>query len=1054
MCMPRWMVWMVGCLLALPGQAEPGQAQPVTFEPPAYQALTYRLIGPYRGGRVTAVAGIPDQPFTFFMGATGGGVWKTQDAGQTWHPVADGQITVGSIGAITVAPSDANVVYVGTGSACPRGNVSHGNGLYRSDDGGQTWRHIGLDEAGLIGRIHVHPQNPDLVYAAVLGNIFGPSATRGVYRSTDGGASWERVLFVSDSTGAVDLAMDPTNPRILYAGMWRAERKPWTLIDGGTEGGVWKSTDGGDTWTKLGGGLPEGLVGRVGVAVSPAQPGRVWVLQEHAEKGQGGVFRSDDGGRTWQHVSKDRKLLQRAWYYSHIYADPQDPNTVYAQNTSLYKSVDAGVTWERIPTPHGDDHALWINPHNPQILIEGNDGGVNVSLNGGATWSTQFNQPTAEFYRVTVDTQFPYRVYGAQQDNTTISVPSHPTGGITPEQHWYAVGGGESGHIAVDPRNPDLVYAGNYIGQITRLDRRQGRGRNIVAYPQMHDGVAPRDIRYRFQWNAPIRLSPHNPDVLYHASQYVHRSTDGGQTWEIISPDLTTNNDAYHDIPGGPIQHDHTGVELYTTIFALEESPHTPGELWAGSDDGLVHLTRDNGRTWQPITPRQMPEGGTVNTIELSPHRPGKAYLAVYRYRENDFRPYVFRTTDYGASWTVLTDGTNGIPADHFVRVVREDPDREGLLYAGTEFGMYVSFDDGETWQPFQQNLPHTPITDLKVYRGDLVVATQGRSFWILDDLSPLHQLTPAILQAEAHLFAPRPAYRTQLGSFRAGAAPEAPPKGAILYVHLREQPTERVTVEIRDPAGRTAAVFSNQPAEDSDERKLELKAGLNRFNWDLTYAPPDLVEGAIMSLAYTGGPSAPPGTYTVRLTVGDVVQEQPLVVAKDPRWDVPDADLQAQFELTQAILAKLNETHDAVENIRAVREQVRTIARRAVRAGYDSTLVAAADDLAAKLTAIEADLIQAKHEAGQDPINFPPRLDDQFAYLYTVVNFQDARPTAGAYERFRDLEAELDEHLARLAGVMQDDLAAFNQRLSGAEVPRIIVPVPGVGTGGASDDR
>ena len=716
----------------LPASSHAQEDDPnVVYDPAFLEAMEYRMIGPYRGGRVTAVAGIPDQPYTFYMGATGGGVWKTEDAGTSWRNVSDGTFEAGSIGAVAVAQSDPNVVYVGTGSAAPRGNISSGVGLYKSTDAGVTWKGIGLDKAGQVGKIVIHPQNPDLVYVAALGNIFGPNPERGVFRSSDGGATWTHVLSVSDSTGAVDLAMDPNNPRILYAGMWRAERKPWTLIDGSTEGGVYKSTDSGDTWKRLEGGLPGGLVGKVGVAVSPANSDRVWVIQATADEKKGGLYRSDDGGKSFSRINREHNLRQRAWYYTYVIADPQDENTVYVLNTGFYKSIDGGKTFESIRVPHGDNHGLWINPHNTDILINSNDGGANVSLNGGQTWSTQYNQPTAEFYRVAVDNQFPYRVYGAQQDNSTISVPSSSPGGITPTQHWYAVGGGESGHIAVDPRNSDIIYAGTYIGSITRLDREIGHQRNVTAYPQMHDGTAPRDIRYRFQWNAPIRLSPHDPDVLYHTSQFVHRSTDGGQSWETISPDLTTNNDAYHDIPGGPIQHDHTGVELYTTIFSFEESPHTAGELWAGSDDGRVHISRDHGASWDEITPRQMPLEGTVNTIELSKHAPGRALLAVYKYRENDARPYIFRTDDYGSSWDLLTDGENGIPGHHFVRVVREDPDRQGLLYAGTEFGLYVSFDDGAHWQALQRNLPVTPITDLAVHEKDLVVATQGRSFWV-----------------------------------------------------------------------------------------------------------------------------------------------------------------------------------------------------------------------------------------------------------------------------------------------------------------------------------
>ena len=889
------------CLLVL-GLASPAEAEAPEqpLDPRFFETLKYRLVGPYRGGRVTAVTGISEEPLTYFFGASGGGVWKTDDGGHTWENITDGFLSVGSIGAIAVAASDSAVIYVGTGSACPRGNVSIGEGLNRSTDGGESWRHIGLKKAGLISRIRVHPDDPDLVYAAVLGNIFGPNPERGVFRSRDGGTTWEKVLFVSERTGAVDLSMDVNNPRILFAAVWTVQRKPWTLIDGSDEGGIYKSSDGGDTWKQLRKGLPESPWGRCGVAVSAADPKRVWVIVE-AEGG--GVFRSDDGGVTFSRVNRERKLRQRAWYYNHIFADPSDKDTVYVLNTRFYQSIDRGKTFDqRIRVPHGDNHDLWVNPNDSRLMINANDGGANVSFNGGRTWSTQLNQPTAEFYRVTVDNQFPYRLYGAQQDNSTISVPSWSPGGVNPKEHWYAVGGGESGHIAVDSRDAQIVYAGNYIGYISRLDRTRGHKRNVVIYPQMHDGLAGREIRYRFQWNAPIRISPHDPDVLYHTSQYVHRSRDGGQSWETISPDLTTDSDAYQDIPGGPIQHDHTGVELYCTIFAFEESPHQAGELWTGSDDGLIHISRNNGRDWSDITPPGMPSEGTVNTIELSTHAPGRTLIAVYRYRQNDSRPYIFLTNDHGQNWELLTDGENGIPEDHFVRVVREDPERPGLFYAGTEFGMYVSFDDGDQWQPLQLNLPRTPVTDMTIRRGDLVVATQGRSFWILDDLSPLRQLDEQVLESSIYLFEPRPAYRTQIRGFRSRIAPERPPLGARIHFYLSEE-KEAVTVWIRDDQNRLVRTLKGRPGEDEESRESEplereegpqrntfkLKTGMNRLEWDLNYSGPNLVHGAVMSLSrISGGPRVAPGIYTIELDVDGKKRTRSLEVRKDPAGRLP----------------------------------------------------------------------------------------------------------------------------------------------------------------------
>ena len=976
--------------------------------------------------RVTTVTGIPGQPFTYYFGATGGGVWKTTDAGQSWKNVSDGFLKTGSIGAVAVAESDPNVVYVGTGSGCPRGNISPGDGIYKSTDAGKTWKHIGLEDAGQFTEIRIHPQDPDLVYAGVLGDIFGPGEQRGVFRSTDGGDSWEKVLYINDKTGISALSMDKTNPRNLYAAMWRAERKPWTLIDGSPDGGLYKTTDGGDNWEKLDLGLT-GNIGRMGVDVSAADPDRVYVIVETDTETQGGVYRSDDGGKSFAKINREHKLRGRAWYYNHIIADPVDENTVYIMNAPFFKSIDGGKTWSTVRVPHGDNHSLWINPDNNMIMINGNDGGANVSFNGGATWSTQLNQPTAEFYRVTVDNQFPYRIYGAQQDNTTLSIPSWSPGGVTPKEHWYAVGGGESGHIAVHPEDPDIIYAGNYIGQITRMDRKEGHTRDVVAYPQMHDGMAGRDIRYRFQWNAPIRISPHNPGILYHASQYVHRSTDGGNSWEIISPDLTRNIDEYHDIPGGPVQHDHTGVELYSTIFSFEESPHEAGVLWAGSDDGLIHISMDNGENWENITPPQMPEEGTVNTIDLSPHSAGRATVAVYRYRDNDPAPYIFQTDDYGKTWTSLANGENGIPQDFFVRVVREDPFRKGLLYAGTEFGMFISFDNGKHWRPFQLNLPVVPITDMLIHQNDLVIATQGRSFWILDDLTPVQDITPELLDSPAVLFEPRNAYRTQARGFRDGDAPESPPYGAVFFYYLKERPDGAVILEVLDSEGNVARTFSSQAESGS---KLPVEPGLNRFVWDFSYPTPETVDGAVMSLARIRGAAAPPGDYTARLKSGTTEEVRKFRVVRDPRWSATDEDLEAQFQLASAIGNELGRLNQAINQIRSIREQADFVISKAEGKDYRETIRKAFESVDEKLTAVEASLIQTMSEAGQDPINYPPKLDNQFAYLLSIVNSQDARPTAGCYERFEDLKEEFATIKETLDSILEEDLNEFNELL------------------------
>jgi len=1018
------------------------ETEPV-YDPALYDAMEYRMIGPYRGGRVTAVTGVPGKEDAFMMGSTGGGVWETTDAGESWTNVTDGQLRAGSIGAVNIAPSDPSVVYVGTGSACPRGNVSIGKGMYRSTDGGDTWEHVGIENGGLIGRIAIHPDDADRVYAAVLGNIFGSNPERGVYRSTDGGDTWERVLHISDSTGVVDLAMNPENPDEIYAAAWTAERKPWTLVDGSAESGLYKTTNGGETWKELGGGLPDGIVGRIGVSVSPVNPERVWALVT-AEDPDGGLYRSDDGGETWKRINRNHSLRQRGWYYSHVHADPQDENTVYVLNTGMYRSTDGGEDFKQIDVPHGDVHDLWIRPSDPETMVVGNDGGAQVSQNGGETWTTMHNQPTAEFYRVEVDNQFPYRVYGAQQDNSTISVPSRPTGSITPEQEWYAVGGGESGHIAVHPEDPNIVYAGSYSGEITYLNRDTGHRRQVTAYPHYTEGTEMRNLKYRFQWNFPIEISSYDHDKVYITSQYVMRSTNEGQSWEAISPDLTTGSDK--GIPGGPVQYDATGVEVYNSLFSFKESPHEEGVLWAGTDDGLVHLTRDEGETWTEITPEGIPEGGTVNTLEVSPHNPGRAYLSVYKYREGDFSPYVFRTDDYGSSWERIADGTRGIPADHFVRVVREDPNREGLLYAGTEFGMYVSFDDGEHWQSLQLNLPTTPITDLRVHEKDLVVATQGRSFWILDDLTPLHEITEEVADSEVHLYQPRPAYRVESGGYRSEArAPEPPPEGALFSYYFAEKPEEEVSLEIRDGEGTLVRRFSTDP-DTTDlvrERKLKAEAGMNRITWDLTYPGPDLVEDAVMSLSNTGGLPAPPDTYHARLSAGDRSTEKTVEVRMDPReTGVSVADLRAQFELALRTRDRLNEIHQAIRTIRTTRNQLDQALDPLESVQMDETVAdsvrTVADQIKTDLTEIEDMLIQTENESPQDPINYPPQLDNQWAYLYTHINGAYARPSDGTYKRFADLVDETDPILDRLQSLLSQEVGSLNDWLFEQEIPYI----------------
>ncbi len=872
-----------------------------------FDDLRWRMVGPARGGRVTTVTGVDQEPHTFYFGSTGGGVWKTTDAGANWSNVSDGQITVGSMGDMDVANSDANIIYVGTGSDGYRSNVSIGKGVWKSVDAGKTWTHVGLKDVGNIGGVRVHPTDPNVALVAAIGDPFRPTNARGVYRTTDGGTSWTRTLFVSDSTGAVDVEYNAGDPNVVYAAMWRAERKPWTIISGAMEGGIYKSTDGGATWTKLTNGLPNGLVGKANIAVSKANPNRVYVLME-AKPGMG-LYRSDDGGASFTQVSNNPQLSTRSFYYTTIGADPTNADVVYAGAEGYFKSTDGGRTWANMSVPHGDNHDIWINPNNGRILIQANDGGANVSLNGGRTWSSQYNQPTAEIYQVYVDNQFPYRIYGAQQDNSTLILPSLPVaaGGLDdPIQGWRTGPGCETGPIMPHATNPDTVY-GSCKGQYSRMSMRTGQEKHYWVGAQSLYGNATKDMVYRFQRVSPMEVSPHDPGVLYYGSQVVHRTRDEGVTWEAISPDLTWNpEDKRANYSGGPITVDNTGEEFFSTLYAIRESPLERGLIWVGANDGPFHVTRDNGRTWQKITPPGLALGGRVQNIEPSPHRAGSAYYSVLRYQLGDHKPYIFKTDDYGKTWTLLTNGTNGIPVDEPVRVVREDPSRAGLLYAGTEFGMYVSFNDGKQWQSLQLNLPNTPITDLKVHQKDIVISTQGRAFWIMHNITPLHEASDAMARATAHLFTPREAYRIRyraafggLESARDGGSdPEYPAAGAVIDYWFAAAPQGETTLEVLDARGAVVRRFSSlsageqrvEPSEPSMrgpmwERigtpRLPAASGHNRFTWDMTLAGPSDPNPARSG---RNGPTVVPGNYSVRITNGSWTATKPLVIRPDPR--------------------------------------------------------------------------------------------------------------------------------------------------------------------------
>ncbi|MBK8247377.1 MAG: glycosyl hydrolase [Gemmatimonadetes bacterium] len=1027
-------------------------AQPraaVNVDTAVYAGLKYRMIGPFRGGRSTAVTGVAGQPHLYYMGSTGGGVWKTEDAGNRWANISDGFFG-GSIGAIDVANSDPNVIYVGTGSADIRGNSSQGRGVWKSTDAGRTWSFVGLPESGAIRRLAIHPTNPDVAWLAALGHPFGKNPERGVFRTRDGGKSWDKVLFLNDSTGASDIVVNPANPRILYAAMWRAERKPWTMISGSREGGIYKSTDGGDSWNKLGGGLPSGLTGKIGITVSAANPDRLWAIIE-AEP-EGGVYRSDDAGKTWTRTNSENNLRQRAWYYTRIEADPQNENTVYALNTGLYRSVDGGKTFASIDVPHGDTHDLWINPTNARLMVLGDDGGAVVSLTQGKSWSSMNAQPTAEFYDVVVDNGFPYRVYSSQQDNTSISIPAWSGPNILhPMNEWKYASGCETGPVALHPDRPEVIWGGCYGGAINRWDLTTDDRRNMIAYPQLQLGQAAKDLKYRFQWVAPIVVSRHDPNVVYHGAQVVLRSRDAGTTWEAISPDLTTNNKEHQSASGGPINNDITGVEIYNTIFAISEDPKDARTLWAGSDDGRLHITRDGGRSWQEITPPGMPALGTVENIDLSAHQDGRAWVAVQKFRMDDHRPYIFRTDDYGRTWRAVTAG---LPSGSPVRAVREDPAKDGLAYAGTEHGLFVTFDGGSSWQSLQLNLPVTPVADLRVHRNDLVVATQGRSLWILDDLTPLHQAAAVARTAAAHLYKPRDAYRIQVGGGGAGGvenAPDALPNGAMFHVFLRQAATAEVTLDVLDARGQVVRAFSSDTAKARERQlpPLQTKAGMFRVTWDLTYAGPKPVKGQVV-WGYNGGVKAPPGEYTVRLTANGVTMSQTFRLLADPRLTtLTQADYDEQFRLGSAIRDSINVVQNALETIRAVREQAQRAVEQAARINQDGAVRPAIDSLTGKLGSVELDFSQVKSQSGQDPIRFAGKLDNQLMELYGFVTGSDGyiaggpkgRPAPAAAARLADLGKELAPASGRLRTIIERDVAALNELLKRLGLGAIVLP-------------
>ncbi len=1021
------------------------------------RSLRFRLIGPFRGGRSVAVAGVPADPKTYYFGATGGGVWKTTNAGLSWTPVSDGFFKTGSVGAIAVADSDPNTIYVGMGEACIRGNASNGDGVYKSTDAGATWRHIGLDQTYHIGSVVVNPKNADIAYVAALGHLWGPNPERGVYRTTDGGQTWKQVLTRGPETGAVDLAMDPANPRVIYATFWQASRKPWRLDSGGPNSGIWKTTDGGDNWLDLSHapGLPRGVMGRIGISVSPANPERVYAIVEAAD---GGVYRSDNGGRSWTRQDSSNDLRQRAWYYSHIFADPKNADEVYVLNVGAFRSIDGGRTFQQINPPHGDNHDLWIAPNDPDRMILSNDGGATISLDGARTWSTEDNQPTAQFYRVALDEDFPYHAYGAQQDNSTVRIATRTTGfGITAND-WYDVGGGESGWIAPDPRNSQIVYAGSYGNLITRQDHRTGQLRNINPWPDNPMGYGADVLKYRFQWSFPIAFSPHDPKTLYIGSNVLMKTTNEGQSWENISPDLTRNDKSKQASSGGPITQDNTSIEYYDTIFTFEESPIKKDLIWVGTDDGLVQVTQDGGKHWANVTPPGMPEWLQINSVNASAFDPGTCYVAATAYKLDDFRPFLFKTNDYGKTWTKIV---NGIPATHFTRVVKEDPNHRGLLVAGTEFGLYISFDDGANWRSFQLNLPIVPITDVAFQKREkeLVIATQGRAFWVFDELPLLYQMMGGAPTEEAHLYQPKDAYRMGGGrGFGGGgrgaglAIGENPPAGVVVQYALKSRPQGEVKLEFLDSTGKLVREYSSRAPEAPAEgpvveaeanpfraqaaQRVPANPGMNRFTWNMRYPDASTFPGLIMWAGSVTGPLAAPGNYQVRLTVDGKSQTQKFAIMKDPRLDTTPEDYAKQLTLALQIRDKLSATNDAVILIRAIRPQIDSFAKR-----DDKRISDAAKALSAKLTAIEEDLYQTKNRASEDPLNFPIKLNNKLAYVMGTVESSDNAPTQQSNMVYEDLATAVNADLKKLDTLMTVDLTAFNKLVHDQGVPAVAAP-------------
>ena len=1006
--------------------------------------LEFRSIGPYRGGRSASVEGMVGEETTYVMGATGGGVWRTEDGGFSWNNISDGYFG-GSIGDIAIAPSDHNVIYVGTGEKTLRGNVSNGEGLYKSTDKVKTWQHIGLKDTHHIPQIQVHPNNPNLLYVAALGHLYGANEERGIYRSKDGGNSWEKVLYVNDEVGAVDVKMDPTNPRILYASTWRVKRTPYSLSSGGEGSGLWKSVDGGDHWVNISAslGLPREVLGISGFAISPVNPDTVWAIIEAKD---GGLFRSNNAGKTWTKVNSDNNLRQRAWYYTRVYADPKAVDTVYVLNVQFHKSTDGGKTFKTIATPHGDHHDLWIDPSNPNRMAISDDGGTQISYNGGRSWSTYFNQPTAQFYRVTTDNHFPYRIYAAQQDNSTVRINHRSEGGGIDLYDWEPTAGGESGHIAPHPTNPDIVYGGSYMGYMTRYDHARKSIRSINVWPESFMGSGAEDVKYRFQWNYPIFFSAHDERTLFTAGNRLFRSEDEGQSWEVISPDLTRNDPATLKSSGGPITQDNTSVEYYGTIFSALESTHEKGVIWTGSDDGLLHITKNGGKDWKNVTPRKLPDWAQINSIEIDPFNKGGLFLAATRYKSDDFMPYLFHTTNYGKSWKRID---KGITRDHFTRVIRADEKVKGLLYAGTERGLYISFNNGKKWQPLSLNLPVVPITDLALKNDDLIVATQGRSLWIFDDLTAIRQLDWDNAAEKGQLIKPRDTYR--LDTYEASApGPKGDnlENGVQVSIYLPKTPLLKsthekdkvgksaLTLTFKDMTGKVLRTYST--TADNKYARLTAEQGFNRFTWDMRTEPPRRFKGMMLWANRMRGYKVPPGQYQVSASMGEFEQTQTFNILKDPRTEATEQDFSLQLAFAEEAWQIIDEAHMAIEQMRNLSKVIKELQSKIKGDEKYGSLNTLASDMLEQMDSIENTIYQTQSKARQDPLGFPVKLNDKLNSVYSAVSQGDKRPTDAQVEVKNLIISKIKAQLALFERVKKEQLPRFNQQVIELQVPTL----------------